>query len=213
MSDWSTAISSFYTQFLLRDLTAKVVPGSLLLLALAASPPLVQANLLTRELPSAAWVLLIAFAWIIGFALQGLGTLARIISTRPANPSCSEDYHALTRQFRICEQSRPFSLMQHERFIVNKEACGNNLIGIVVASAIYAFLNWSVLSSLQSNVRITLVTLLAVICAGLYSMHRQSLANECAYLLLVLDSSDVKPTGEQEANKGLKNSPIFQDEQ
>ena len=72
-----------YFQFVLRDLFGKIVPGFVLLLAVAFSLSPSKALAAFNELPAGMWIVLLSASWTIGQALQAFGESRGWILSRP----------------------------------------------------------------------------------------------------------------------------------
>lgn len=141
MSDLGSIIDSIYGQFLLRDLFAKMVPGSLVVLTAAITFPTHPDRYLV--LGAIGWpVILLAagFVWILGFAIQRIGEIFRLIRHHPLpkaslydrNFDNTETRYRLRQDFE--KKANRSEQQRVERYAVVKEACGNFATAILLAA-------------------------------------------------------------------------------
>ena len=139
MGDLSKLVDGLYSQFVLRDFAAKVLPGSLVLFTGVAS--IAGTNETWAFLEGArtlTWLMLMGWGWIVAIALQAVfdGTLwagradGKILVYRPT-----------TAEFD--RSATPEQQRRHERLVVVKEVAGN--VGVAVAvSALVAAVAWGI---------------------------------------------------------------------
>jgi len=80
----NSIISSLYTQFILRDFFAKIIPGSILLISIISwNSDLRDANKIIysiSKIPFVVIIFVIAISWLIGLSIQSLGEFTRVIT-------------------------------------------------------------------------------------------------------------------------------------
>jgi hypothetical protein len=142
MSELTTIFDSLYSRLVLRDVFAKMVPGSVVLAAIATTltSPLEVAQYL-RSMSFAAWLLAASLAWILAFAVQAFGERWRLIKYYPDpaenGPATLEAFYDVKIAF---DQDPPQADKQQvERLIVIKEACGNMYIALSTALLLFLF--------------------------------------------------------------------------
>jgi len=195
MTDWSKTVNSLYTQFLLRDIAAKVVPGAITLY----SANLVTDSIQIGEIPTPVWVLFFAFCWVIGLALQSFGSI-RLLETWPQKAEFKGEklnekiFQKVTREFRKKEENISQSLIQHERFVVIKEACGNNSIAISISSILFTLAHLETILNPPYLKSIVMVTLVIIIILSLRKLHFDSAKNEWDYICSALESNEKENT-------------------
>ena len=143
MGDLSKLVDGLYSQFVLRDFAAKILPGSLVLFTGAASiagPDEVWT--LLQEARTLTWLVLMGWAWIVAIALQAVfdGTLwagradGKILVYRPKDAESEwADTNAEFDRSATPEQQR-----RHERLVVVKEVAGNVAVAVAVAAVVAA---------------------------------------------------------------------------
>lgn len=127
-------VDALYRDFLLRDLFAKVVPGAILGLSLFMDRELTLAALGQLEISAPVALLLAGCAWIVGFAVQGIGEALRLMVHYPREYRQSESRYGLRIRFKrvasVSEQRRS------ERYAIIKEAAGNGGTAFFLAAVV-----------------------------------------------------------------------------
>ena len=124
-------IDALYRDFLLRDLFAKVVPGSIVLFAAATGLGFVPISL------SVGWplaILLAGGAWLAGFAVQSIGEMLRLIRHYPLEYQEDSERYRLRIEFKRYATSA--EKRRVERYALIKEAAGNGGTALVLACAV-----------------------------------------------------------------------------
>lgn len=83
-NSWQTVFDSFYTRFVLRDFFGKIVPGGILLFAIAVSatsPSSVAAYIASMSFW--AWIATFGVSWLTAFAIQSFAENVRFIRYYP----------------------------------------------------------------------------------------------------------------------------------
>lgn len=178
--DLGDSFNALYSQFLLRDVTAKSVPGGVILLGgslpFLRKPDDLQPLL---EIGLVFGVALFASCWTLGFAVQGIGFMCRVLRNYPRG-NTGEDYRGLQQELRgkmatLSSHARFRQEQAVERFVVIKEATGN----LAVALAILALQVLSLLLlglvpfAFDARVVATLVLLVGVAVALIF-IHRRA---------------------------------------
>lgn len=130
MSDAPGIFDSLYSRLILRDLLAKILPGTMLLgtVAYAALPTDTFRALLDPSL----WLALstLGCGWLTAFAIQGLGEKYGFIKNDPSGFNRTDTYKLMVQFDRT---ARPSQQMQAERLLVIKEACGNGSLALLLS--------------------------------------------------------------------------------
>jgi phosphoglycolate phosphatase len=131
MSNTTTIIEALYNNFLLRDIFAKIVPGLLLVIAIVYKNSIGEGALdVACRLGWPTIIIGAGFAWVIGFAIQGIGEITKIIKHHPKSYTNSKIRYALRVNFKnIASLSES---QQVERYAVIKEATGNGATSIIL---------------------------------------------------------------------------------
>lgn len=133
MSNVGTLFEAFYDQFIMRDIVAKVLPGTLFLstIFLLLSNSVKYFYLDLNQIPSWTWVMFITFSWIVGFAIQGIAEKMKMIRYYPkwedeekTKKLTEKEWYGIYIDFQNNVQDKTIK-QTLERFIVIKEACGN----------------------------------------------------------------------------------------
>ncbi len=137
MSEASVIVEALYKNFLLRDLFAKIVPGSIVLASVAfQNPALAPLNSATSTV---GWPMILLGAgatWIVGFAIQEIGESMKIIQHHPQRYFQSLQRYGLRNAFKwVAIESEN---KQVERYAIIKEATGNFSTAILVSLLIIA---------------------------------------------------------------------------
>lgn len=160
-------VEAFYSRFILRDLLAKITPGMILLTTITY---IVNDGFpLNINISFVIGVFVVSFAWIIGFAIQGLGELTRTIRYHK-NKESKENYWKYMQQLEKNGKNNDKDL---ERIVVIKETCGNASLSIFL-SGILLVLYICLVDMPSDTTLIKLVpvfVLYIILLVSLYSMH------------------------------------------
>lgn len=153
MSVSNQIIEALYNNFLLRDLFAKMVPGSVVVVATAYQSPFGKGAIeVANQIGWPAVFIGAGIVWIIGFALQEIGESLRIIKHHPDKLADSKRRYKLRTDFqKIATLSES---QQAERYTIIKEASGNSATALFAALLIFI-----VRSLLSSKFSISLSTI------------------------------------------------------
>lgn len=191
---WFTLL---YTDFLLRDVFGKIVPGMLVIVVLFAvsQDDILAALDKLGGVDWWVWVGAIGPAWLCGFAVQSLGELVRVIRYFPPAPKNQTEEKHFREMYgdlrQIWSTASPRERMNHERLVVIKEACGIGGSGVAVVAILLAFRYlvrfWPFPWSWIHPPRL-LAWLAIVACAGLLiRMHRHHIYRQKWFQDLILD--------------------------
>lgn len=131
MNELVTLFDAFYSRFVLRDLFAKIVPGMMLLSAMAMS--LTSSSSVLTYVASVSfwfWIAIFSAAWIIAFAVQALAEKYDLIRYYPKGLEQIQIYDMLIQFYKI---SSVLEKQQIERLVVIKEACGNGYMALSIS--------------------------------------------------------------------------------
>lgn len=168
MSELSNLFNGLYSQFVLRDLFGKIMPGFLLIMSIAISlTSLPETNEYLKSMSGWMWVVTGGISWIGGFIIQSFGESIKLFRIFPKTLSYPEFFHKLI-QFEILSKGIQVGQGSLERFVVIKEACGNSYIAIIIASLIL------LLNALFNKSQIIVINsfqLVLIICTILFSIY------------------------------------------
>ena len=123
MDNFFGIVEAFYSRFILRDLLAKVVPGSLLIIII--SQRIIPVEITLGKISFLPGLLFISVSWVAGFAIQGVGEKLKLIK-----------YHidgaAANRYKSFLRQSGAQNNKDIERIVVIKETCGNTYVSLLM---------------------------------------------------------------------------------
>ncbi len=126
MEDFFGIVEAFYARFILRDLLAKITPGSIVLLAMAKNIAINDVLIsLISNFSFVFGVLIISISWIVGFGIQGLGEKLKLIKYHE-NEEAQENYSKFLKYGDKDQQK------DVERVVVIKETCGNSYIALII---------------------------------------------------------------------------------
>jgi hypothetical protein len=145
MRDLNGLFDAFYTRFVLRDFFAKIIPGLLFLFAMAILLlPSDKRMLYLEKMPVWGWLVIYGFGWIVGFAIQALGEITRLIRYSPkvydelkkgkAKLEWINDYEIRLEfeEVALKDNDKDKSKIQyHERMTIIKESCGNAYVALI----------------------------------------------------------------------------------
>lgn len=141
MPDTNTLIEALYNNFLLRDLFAKIVPGTTVLTVVVYGNTLGEKVVaLMGQIGWPAVLVLAGLAWLVGFAVQDIGEVLRIIRHHPRRYD-SSDYR-YRRRIAFKKVATTSETQQVERYAIIKEASGNSATAIFLGIAILAVRIW-----------------------------------------------------------------------
>jgi hypothetical protein len=140
----SSIFSGFYSHFILRDLLAKITPGSIVLLTIFSTLFTLKDGLMIFDYLKNffTWSIFIIVSWLIGFAIQGVGEYVGIIRYYPkkvGNDKLDDSEWYQTR-LKFLKNAGEFEKREEERLCVVKEACGNGCVCLII-SLILVILN------------------------------------------------------------------------
>ena len=127
-------VDALYRDFLLRDLFGKVVPGAIVGLSLFVDRELTLAMVGRLEMSIPVALLLAGCAWIVGFAVQGIGEKTRLITHHPAR--YREHTSRYSVRIRFKRHASQDDQRQVERYTIIKEAAGNGGTAFALAAVI-----------------------------------------------------------------------------
>jgi len=130
MSDISGFFDSLYSRLILRDVFAKILPGTIVSAAVAYAtlPPDTFFALLDPSLFLALGMM--GCGWLAAFAIQGLGEKHKFIKNEPPGLNRQQLYERMVEFERKSTSSQQ---MHAERLLVIKEACGNGYLALILA--------------------------------------------------------------------------------
>lgn len=174
-------IDALYRDFLLRDLFAKVVPGSIVLVTAATGLGLLPMSL------SVGWpaaILLAGGAWLAGFAVQSIGEALRLLRHYPPRYREDAERYGVRIQFKRC--ATPAEKRRVERYALIKEAAGNGGTALVLACAV-SLIRASISGSFLRDADFLIFWLVSLILAlALIRTNRTHLTKQYAYMEKVL---------------------------
>ena len=139
MSQLDSVIDRLYTSYLLRDFVAKVVPGFVVLSALALSSGTRDHMLrAVHGLSIWAWFLLTGLSFSVGFLVQATGELIGWTHIYPDGSSHNREAraNAIRRMIAPSRSNQPAISQQRERYVVLKEMSANFSLSLIIAVAI-----------------------------------------------------------------------------
>lgn len=193
MENLSTLFTDLYTKFLLRDIVGKIVPGALLwstVLYMFFAPKQLLAYF--RRLPIAGLVIVGGFIWTVTLGFQSAAEMLRIWSYFPqvAGAKTPSDSFAVST-LRVVEFQRcadDVQLLQYERFVVIKEACGNlffaMLLSVVPATFVWIRTHFPIAvqnTGWKACRWMIVAALVALVFVGLHRMHLQHVERQFMY--------------------------------
>lgn len=136
MSDLRDIFDAFYSRLILRDVFAKIVPGSIVIFAIVASLSSISDTAKYLEsMPSWFWLFFLGASWVVAFSVQAFAERARLIRYFSRRFNSNEEFYIRRYQFDTVVNSS-IERQQLERLVVIKEACGNSYVSIIVAMLI-----------------------------------------------------------------------------
>jgi hypothetical protein len=169
--DTKPLFDSLYDKLVLRDLFGKVVPGAMFLLAtLVGQYGLAAASTANEKLSVFSWSLVLGLSWLLGFALQYLGELFRLLRTHPHGADGKQTRATFFKDWAdFHELAGAHEKIHAERLNIIKEACGNAAVSIAASAAVLLFAATLRGESLQTY--ISFVVLASVLFVCFWRMH------------------------------------------
>jgi hypothetical protein len=190
-------VQELYTNFVLRDIAGKIVPGAFLAFSLTTLfyPPRQILELLTQRVPWHALLLAGGLLWVVVLGLQNL--VERIpyafayfpdVSTATGGNEKAVNFQIATKVMQtFLATADPADKLQYERFVVIKEATGNLFFALLLAAPLWAHYGWVVGSKKRQSERsrhwmpgwhtiaaaATSAIFYVGLCVGLHGMHAQ----------------------------------------
>lgn len=135
MGSFDVIVSSLYTNFLLRDFAAKIVPGSALLLTLPLYHTSLESVIAAARGASILEILVFAsIAWTVSYAVQTLGERRELIHQWPTNRNDVILRYQTRVLFSRFASDRERRLV--ERYVVIKEAGGTVFLTLLLCGAL-----------------------------------------------------------------------------
>ena len=164
---------SFYDKLVLRDLGGKVVPGALMLASLMfLAFGLDAVDRFLDRMTLVLWVIFGGVSWSIGFVLQYIGEVLRILRNCPhgsTNPKMDRlKFYDIWATFQ--SSASPYERVQAERLNIIKEACGNTCISVSFSTLLIFGSLYSKNGGL-SNLYWVIAGVLMVFSTSLWRMH------------------------------------------
>jgi hypothetical protein len=200
MSDIPGIFDSLYSRLVLRDVFAKILPGTIVsaAVAYAALPPDTFFALLDPSLFLALGMM--GCGWLAAFAIQGLGEKYKFIKNEPPGLNRQQLYE---RMVEFERKSSPSQQMHAERLLVIKEACGNGYLALSL-SVLLTILLWP-LRVVATGASLTLrsswwpfvpLSILYIVAAlSLRFMNRSHAKHHLKYMNVVIASAQDLPAG------------------
>ena len=131
MNNVTELVNSFYNNFILRDIVAKIVPGVLLAFSIATlkyEPSRVLKFI--REASPIELAFVTAASWVISFGAQAMGEAVGLIRLWPRKLTSDQ-----ARKRIVCFGRRATAEEKRivERYVVIKEACGLGYLALLIA--------------------------------------------------------------------------------
>jgi hypothetical protein len=209
MGDIPGIFDSLYSRLILRDVFAKILPGTIVTAAvLNAVLPL---NTFLTLLEPSLWLALgmLAWGWLAAFAIQGLGERYKFLEANPRGFDRPDMYKLMVHFDSKATHSQQ---MHAERLLVIKEACGNGSIALLLAAiltiVLWPFRLWATASPLWATTLanlwpfVPLATLYVVAALALKYMHHCHVKHHLSYMEAVIDHATRSP-----ANAGAPPRP------
>jgi hypothetical protein len=167
-------IRYFYEQWILRDVLGYVTPGAIVVIAVSlqyANPEKIVETL--GEIPIIAYIPLYGLLFAVGFAIQNLGEILRLLKWHNRDSDDIqfqklEKFHGVTQgdEHGWLERTR-------ERISVKKNMSGTVSVAIII-SLIFFLIDWITKDQLIVNIAVTILALfliLALLCG--HRHHRK----------------------------------------
>jgi len=200
MEDLAALFNAFYTRFVLRDLLAKITPGTIVLVAISTifiwQPENVAHYL--AGLTFWAWTILLAFSWITGITIQSIGEWLEKrkegwgIRYYPKDEF--DDNHKEWFKFLVAfshsDRVTDADKKRAERYAVIKEACGIGSIAFLIVSSLLAVkIVFLLVVSVYDTMGILLIGLIIAIIFtfSLNRMNKEHVQRHYDYMLAVID--------------------------
>lgn len=146
----ASLFDAFYYRFVLRDVMAKIAPGTIVLLtiSLVINNSVKELVGYIRDIPFWLWVILIALAWITGIAIQAIGELSgklvgciryypKYVKKSNENKSKKESitFETWHKKRNYFLNNAPHSeRIEYERYVVITEACGIGCYALIFSA-------------------------------------------------------------------------------
>lgn len=133
--EWSTIFEALYTNFILRDFVAKVIPAFVVIAAfLHAISAFLVLPIEVVDMNVIQLLLLLGVAWPIGFGIQFFGNRVGLTEELPTKTEIDDLDANYKIQGNFNDVAQPVEMRTKERAGVIKEASGNLLAALQVGA-------------------------------------------------------------------------------
>ena len=170
--DLKALFDSFYDKLILRDLFGKIIPAIIFIFAIITVVfGLDTIPRLIDNMTFPLWMVVIGFAWLIGFALQYVGEVTRLLLTHPVKPDSRESRQSFYPKWAKFQNiAKHYEKLHAERLNVIREACGNAAISLLITALIF-FGKLLKEGKLLHLPVLFLLTLIVIVAFCLWRMH------------------------------------------
>ena len=140
MSTADTVIDRLYTNYLLRDFVAKLLPGAVFLGTVLLTPydTWLKVHALD-DLPAWTWLLFLGASLVTGFAIQAFGEMTGLARIYPRNGSRNYTrQQAIYRMVALHSREKPWANLQRERYVAIKEMSATTALALLLSIAYVA---------------------------------------------------------------------------
>jgi len=140
MSTADTVVDRLYTNYLLRDFVAKLLPGAVFLGTVLLTPYDARLKVHSLDnLPAWTWLLLLGASLVTGFAIQAFGELTGLARIYPRNGNRNyARQQAIYRMVALHSLEKPWANLQRERYVVIKEMSATTALALLLSLAYVA---------------------------------------------------------------------------
>jgi len=195
--DIDNTFEALYLNFLLKDLLAKIAPGSLILITMSSVVfGLAEVANYISNYSFWTWIIFSTFSWTVGFAIQSIGEYFNLVKYHPDNIDDSTWY---TIQTKFEKRATKHEAKLFERFDIISESCGNGYISLFISA--FLLLVDKTITTLSSSsgyifiktiyFQSPIIVLLIIFIYFLRRMHLENVQRRYNFALLVIDSNRV----------------------
>jgi len=213
MEHLQTVVQDLYTNFVLRDLAGKIVPGALLAfsLSLLISKPLETLKLLNGKISTVATVVGAGILWVTVLGLQSIAESMGLLAYFPAVGDKSGEA-AFAEATQLMQQflanATPADKLQYERFVVIKEATGNLKFALLLSAPFWIYYivhSWpkgkrkaSVVALLKAGSTYLCIGFYTLVLVGVHRMNNQHIMRQYCLAALTLERTKAEAVSYQQ---------------
>lgn len=192
MSEAGETIKNLYQKFVMRDILSFITPGAIFVMCCLYlyGWDLSKIIRISKEIHFILYLPIFGVFYVLGLSFQFVGT-AKSEFIRIHNRTSWNEHLCYLKEFYNVTRNDEEAKNQHERFVVLKQACGNNCVALVF-SGLLVLVKLFYVSQATWTSLVLLLSFLLVIVAYLYKAHERNLIQQEAWENLYIEESHAR---------------------